>query len=105
MWPGASFVGSVVLVIVGLVGFYNQMNITGSIFTIGFLSAIFDTLGKVCVQTAYANGPAGAVASTVEINNVFLVIIEAFRTHRIPGGLEILGFFFVIVGTFVLILS
>ena len=105
IWAVASFIGSAILLVVGLVGFSEKLRVGGELYTLGFLSAIFDTLGKICVQTAYSKGPAGAVAAFVEMNNVALVIIESIRTRKPPTFMEGLGFILVICGAFVIILS
>ena len=45
------------------------------------------------------------MATTVEMNNIILVVLEAIRNSRIPKLFEIIGFLLVIIGAFVMILS
>lgn len=96
---GTSCISSFVILMLGIVWYWRAVEPFNTyLFSIGILGSILDTVGKSCIQNAYSKGPAGPVAAFVEMNNVLLIIAEAFRTWMIPSSFEIVGFVLGITG-------
>jgi len=93
MSVGTSFVSSVLVLILGVAWFWQQVEpFNSTLFVVGIFASILDTTGKVFIQRAFANGPVGPVAAVTECNNILLIIIDAIRVLKFPTWLEIVGF-------------
>ena len=76
----SSCFSSIIIMIIGVTWYWREVDtFKKDLFIIGIFGSIFDSVGKACIQKAYSKGPAGPVSAFVELNNVFLVIFEAFR--------------------------
>ena len=90
---GTSSVVSFLVLIVGVTWYWKSVHpFDRTLFLIGIAGSILDTIGKSFIQTAFATGPAGPVTAFVEMNNVFLIVLDSIRTMTFPSGLEIIGF-------------
>ena len=96
---GTSSVSSFLILILGVSWYWRSVEpIDWKLFSIGIAAAVFDSVGKSFIQTAFSKGPAGPVAAFVEMNNIFLIILDALRTWTMPSALEIIGFLCGIAG-------
>ena len=102
---GTSFVSSTLVLILGVSWYWQSVEkFDATLFGVGIIASILDTVGKVFIQRAFANGPCGPVAACVELNNVILVLIESARNGKVPHWLELVGFLFGISGGMVFVL-
>lgn len=57
------------------------------LFFIGFLSSVFDTIGKSFLAHAQSIGPAGPVLAADALTSVLLTIYEAIRLKALPNAM------------------
>ena len=82
---GSSATTSFIVLIVGVSWYWRKVHpLDPQLFLIGIAASMVDTVGNACLQTAFSKGPAGPITAMVEMNNVFLVVLDAVRTNSMP---------------------
>ena len=74
-------------------------------FWIGSIGMFVDSYGLSACTEAFACGPPGSVAAIVNLANVLMVIIEAFKHNRMLTVFESIGFVLAVFGIMVLSLE
>ena len=103
---GTTCTGSCVLLIIGVSWYWQAIEpFNRNLLLVGTLGSIIDSIAKALLQTAFSKGPIGSVAAISQLANVLLVIFDAIRIWKVPTGLEILGFFLVLIGALSFVLK
>ena len=71
-------------------------------FWVGFFGSIINNIGLICIQNAYATGPAGPASSIAAMSSLLLVITEAIKTKKMLNSFELLGFISGVLGALIL---
>lgn len=96
---GTSSVTSFIVLLIGVFWYWRSVQpFDTKLFLIGIVGSILDTIGKSFIQTAFSRGPAGPVTAFVEMNNIWLIVLDSIRTWTLPSWLELLGFLLGISG-------
>lgn len=103
---GSTSFGSFIILLVGILWYWRVVEpLDLKLFLIGTAGSMIDAVAKSYIQAAFAKGPAGSVAALAQMQNILLVMLDAFRLWKVPTGLEILGFFLCITGGLCLVLK
>lgn len=96
---GSSSSTSFIVLLIGIFWYWRTVKpFDPKLFLIGLAGSICDSIGQSMIQQAFSRGPAGPVTACVEMNNIFLVVLDALRTMSLPSHLEIIGFVLGITG-------
>ena len=74
------------------------------LFWIGFIAAISDQIGMLCVSNALTLGPAGVISAIVSMSNPLLALVGCIKNWKMISLSEGIGFILVIYGALILVI-
>lgn len=93
-----------IIVLIPAIPYWVLVDFDATLFWIGVVGSIINTLGLVAVQNALSTGPSGPVSALCTVNNVLLVIVESIKTGKVPNPYEFAGLFAGMFGALILVI-
>lgn len=101
---GSSSLVCLLIVIVGISTYWKYTPFDQYLFNVGLIGSIFNTIGIVAIQNAFAKGPAGPVAALGSCTALILLVMQAIKLWEFPRNLEIVGFCIGVFGAIVIVI-